>query len=108
MIISAIQDKKGENICSIDLRKINDAVCNFFIICDAESTTQVRAIAGNVEEQMLKKQKEKPWHIEGMENQEWVLLDYVDVVVHVFHRPLRSFYQLEELWSDGNLVEHNA
>lgn len=52
--------------------------------------------------------KEKPWHIEGMENQEWVLLDYVDVVVHVFHRPLRSFYQLEELWSDGILVEHNA
>lgn len=108
MIISAIKDKKGENICSIDLRKVNDAACQFFVICDAESTTQVRAIANNVEDQTLMKLKEKPWHIEGMENQEWVLLDFVDVVVHVFHRPLRSFYQLEELWSDGILVEHNA
>ena len=104
MIISAIQDKKGENICSIDLRKINDAVCNFFIICDAESTTQVRAIAGNVEEQMLKKQTEKPWHIEGMENQEWVLLDYVDVVIHIFQDELRRYYDMESMWYEAKRV----
>ncbi|MFI5136108.1 MAG: ribosome silencing factor, partial [Chitinophagales bacterium] len=107
VILSAIKEKKGDNICTIDLRNINDAVCDFFVVCDASSTTQVRAIAMNVEGQVLKERNEKPWHIEGVENQEWILLDFVDVVVHIFLKPLRGFYQLEELWSDGVLVEHN-
>jgi len=89
------------------LRNISDAVSDFFVICDAQSTTQVRAIAMNVEEQARKQLNERPWHIEGMEHQEWILIDFVDVVVHIFLRPLRQFYQLEELWSDGVLVEHN-
>lgn len=108
VILAAIKEKKGENITTLDLRGVKDAVCDFFVICDAESTTQVKAIAGSIEELTAKKLKEKPWHVEGVQQQEWILLDYVDVVVHVFRRPMRAFYQLEELWSDGILEVHNA
>ncbi|MBA2407717.1 MAG: ribosome silencing factor [Chitinophagales bacterium] len=107
VIIHSIQEKKGENIISIDLRNIPDAVTDFFIICDAESTTQVKAIAGNVMEKTKIILSENPWHVEGLQHAEWILLDYVDTVVHIFLRPLRKFYQLEELWSDAIIEEHN-
>ncbi|MEO6166318.1 MAG: ribosome silencing factor [Chitinophagales bacterium] len=107
VIILAIQEKKGENIVSIDLRNIADAVCNYFIVCDATSTTQVKAIAENIMQQTEEVLREKPWHHEGTRIAEWILLDYVDVVVHVFLTPHRKFYQLEELWSDGVIEEHN-
>jgi ribosome-associated protein len=107
VIIQSIQEKKGENIITIDLRSIPDAVTDFFIICDAESTTQVRAIAGNVIEKTKKISDENPWHVEGLQHAEWILLDYVDIVVHIFLKPLRRFYQLEELWSDAVIEEHN-
>lgn len=100
-IIDAIQDKKGNDIVSLDLTAINERVCDYFIICHGDSTTQVKAIADNIIDRVSSKQKENPWHKEGFENLDWVLLDYVNVVVHVFHFRKRSFYQLEDLWSDG-------
>lgn len=107
-IIRSIQDKKGEHIISIDLRKIPDAVCDFFIVCDAPSTTQVKAIADHIMKQTEDVSGEKPWHHEGTQRAEWILLDYVDAVVHIFLSPQRRFYQLEELWSDGVIEEHNV
>ena len=92
---------------SIDLRNIPDAVCDFFIVCDAQSTTQVKAIADNIVRQTEDKLGEKPWHAEGLQHAEWVLLDYVDTVAHIFLTPRRKFYQLEELWSDAVIEEHN-
>ncbi len=108
VIIKGIQEKKGENIISIDLRKIQDAVCDYFIVCDAPSTTQVKAIADNIMRLTEEELGEKPWHHEGTQRAEWVLLDYVDTVVHIFLTPQRKFYQLEELWCDGVIEEHNA
>ena len=101
VIIQSIKDKKGENIVSIDLRNIPDTISDYFIICDADNTTQVKAIAEHVMEETQKRLGEKPWHKEGLREMEWVLIDYVNTVVHIFHKPTRKFYQLEELWSDG-------
>lgn len=106
-IINAIQAKKGENIISLDLRKVNEAVADFFIICEASSQPQVRAIADNVELEMKKKCDEYPYRHEGMKNLQWVLIDYVNVVVHVMLADARKFYKLEEMWSDAVADEHN-
>ena len=101
MIINAIQDKKGEHIVSLDLRKIPEAVADFFIICEASSSVQVRAIADWVEESVKKQCGEPPYKHEGHSASQWVLIDYVNVVVHVFQSETRKFYRLEEMWSDG-------
>jgi ribosome-associated protein len=100
-IIAAIQEKKGNNIISLDLRKIKEAVADFFIICDAGSHPQVRAIASHVEDKVAEKCSEKPYHHEGYLKLQWVLIDYVNVVVHVMLPENRKFYKLEEMWSDG-------
>ena len=100
-IIAAIQEKKGENIISLDLRKINEAVADFFIICEAASQPQVRAIAENVENKVMKRCDEWPYHHEGYQKLQWVLIDYVNVVVHIFLPENRRFYKLEEMWSDA-------
>ena len=100
-IISAIQEKKGENIISLDLRKVNEAVADFFIICEASNQPQVRAISDFVEQEMKKKCDEYPYRHEGMKNLQWVLIDYVNVVVHVMLSETRKFYKLEEMWSDA-------
>lgn len=100
-IIHAIQSKKGEHIVSLDLRKIPEAVADFFIICEASSTTQVKAIADFVEEHIKKTVKETPYHHEGFQAAHWILIDYVNVVVHVMLKETRKFYKLEEMWSDG-------
>jgi len=105
-IIAAIQDKKGENILSLDLRKINEAVADFFIICEAGNQPQVKAIAENVERKVKERCEENPWHHEGYNSLQWVLLDYVNVVVHVMHSDTRKFYKLEEMWSDAAMQEH--
>ena len=105
-IIHAIQEKKGENIISLDLRKIPEAVADFFIICDASSTTQVKAIADFVEEHIRKTVKETPFHHEGHQAAHWILIDYVNVVVHVMQTETRKFYKLEEMWSDGASEEY--
>ena len=106
-IIKAINDKKGENIVSLDLRKIHEAVSDFFIIASANSSTQIKAIADNVEEQVKKLCGETPYKHEGQQASQWILIDYVNVVVHIMQPEPRKFYKLEELWSDAPLVEHN-
>ena len=106
-IINAIQEKKGENIISLDLRKVNEAVADFFIICEASNQPQVRAIADFVEQGVGEKCDEYPYHHEGMKNSQWILIDYVNVVVHVMLSETRKFYKLEEMWSDAVTNEHD-
>ena len=105
-IIAAIKEKKGENLVSLDLRKINEAVADFFIICEAGNGAQIRAITTNVEDKVNEKCDEHPYHHEGMQNLQWVLIDYVNVVVHVMHPESRKFYNLEEMWSDAASQDH--
>ena len=104
-IIHAIQQKKGENIISLDLRKIPEAVADFFIICEANNQPQIRAISDFVEEQVKKKCEEIPYRHEGLKNLQWVLIDYVKVVVHIMLPETRKFYRLEEMWSDADARE---
>ena len=106
-IIAAIQEKKGEHILSLDLRKIKEAVADFFIVCEASSQPQVRAIADNVEDRVKEKCEENPYHKEGQQKLHSVLIDYVNVVVHVMQPETRKFYKLEEMWSDADGQEHN-
>jgi ribosome-associated protein len=105
-IISAIKQKKGENIVSLDLRKVNEAVADFFIICEASNQPQLRAIADNVKQEVKIKCDEIPFHHEGQQKLSWVLIDYVNVVVHVMLSDTRKFYKLEEMWGDGTSQEH--
>ena len=107
-IIRAIQDKKGENIVSLDLRKIPEAVADFFIICEANNQPQIRAISDSVEEEVKKKLGEVPYRHEGKQNLQWVLIDYINLVVHIMTPESRKFYKLEEMWSDAPLEEHNG
>ncbi len=103
-IIKGIEDVKGENTTILDLRKIDNTVCDYFIICDGNSNTQVSAISGSIQKNVGKKVKEKPWHVEGENNAEWILIDYVNVVVHVFQKYTREFYNLEGLWGDAKIT----
>jgi ribosome-associated protein len=105
-IIKAIQEKKGENIVSLDLRKIHESVADFFIICEATNPQQVRAIGEFVEEEVKKNCDEMAYKHEGYQALQWVLIDYVNVVVHVMLPEPRKFYQLEEMWSDAVREEH--
>jgi ribosome-associated protein len=107
-IIHAIQEKKGENIISLDLRKIPEAVADFFIICEAGSNTQVKAIADFVEMHVKDVLNENPYRHEGHQGMHWVLIDYVNIVVHIMLPETRKFYKLEEMWSDAEGEEHNA
>ena len=107
-IVHAIQQKKGEHIVSIDLRKIPEAVADFFIICEATSATQVKAIAENVTVEVGNQCGELPYKHEGKQSLHWVLIDYVNVVVHVMQPENRRFYKLEEMWSDAPQAEHAA
>jgi len=106
-IINAIQQKKGEQVVSLDLRKIPEAVADFFIICQATSTTQVKAIADSIEDMVKKNCDELPYKHEGQHSSQWVLIDYVNIVIHIMQPDVRKFYRLEEMWSDGALTEHN-
>ena len=100
-ILKAIEDKKGENVLSLDLRKIEAASADFFVICEATSAPQVRAICENVETEVGKDCGENPYRHEGLENLEWVIIDYVNIVVHIMQPEIRKYYRLEEMWSDG-------
>jgi ribosome-associated protein len=106
-IIHGIQEKKGENIISLDLRKIPEAVADFFIICQASNPTQLRAIADSIEAEVKEKCEESPYKHEGKQASQWILIDYISVVVHVMLPETRKFYQLEEMWSDASGMEHN-
>jgi ribosome-associated protein len=103
LIIKGIQDKKGKNITSLNLKNIEHAVTDYFIVCHGTSNTQVQAIAESIEDEVRKAIGIKPWHREGMQNAEWILLDYIDVVVHVFQEETRNFYQIESLWADAEI-----
>lgn len=103
--LRGVQEKKGDHLIYLDLRKIPGSVCDFFVICDAQSRTQVSAIADSVEEIIKKETNEKPWHTEGYQNAEWILVDYVNVVVHIFEQEARAFYNLEKLWADAEVHE---
>ena len=106
-VIHAIQEKKGEKIISLDLRKIPEAVADFFIICEATNNTQLKAIADSVEIEVKKNCSELPYKHEGRKGEQWILIDYVNVVVHIMLTEPRKFYELEEMWSDGPAMEHN-
>ena len=99
-ILEGIQKVKGQDITILDLREIENAVCSYFVICTGNSNTQVGAISGAVQRQT----PQKPWHIEGEQNAEWILLDYVDIVVHIFQRPIREYYDIEGLWGDARIT----
>ena len=105
-IVSAIQDKKGKRILSLDLSGFDGAICSAFVVCSADSTTQVEAIAGGVEQKVLEKLGEKVWRVEGLGNSVWVVMDYGDVMVHVFQTETRDFYKLEQLWADAPVREY--
>lgn len=105
-IIKAIQSKKGENLLSLDLRKIPEAVSDFFIICQATSTTQVKAISDAIEDQVNEQCGENPYKHEGFQALQWVLIDYVNIVVHVMQPDTRTFYKLEDMWSDAVVKAH--
>ena len=99
-ILEGIQKVKGQDITILDLREIENAVCSYFVIGTGNSNTQVGAISGAVQRQT----PQKPWHIEGEQNAEWILLDYVDIVVHIFQRPIREYYDIEGLWGDAQIT----
>ena len=104
-VIEGIQEKKGSNITLLDLTDIENTITNFFIICEGDSNTHVDAIADSVEDYVRNKTTEKPYHVEGKKNAQWILLDYLDVVVHVFQKSARNFYNLETLWADAKKTE---
>lgn len=104
-IVDAIQDTKGEDILIFDLTTIENSVAETFIICSANSNTQVNAISGNIQKKVRNDLQDRPWHVEGNENALWVLLDYVSVVVHIFQTETRSFYEIEELWGDAKITK---
>ena len=105
-IAEGMLKRKAREVVTLDLSKLNNAVCNYFVICHGTSRTQLEAIADAVQEEVLKHEGGKPWHKEGFENAEWILLDYVDVVVHIFRQESRDFYQLEKLWADAKIKHH--
>jgi ribosome-associated protein len=105
VILKGIDDVKGEDIQLLDLREIDNTVCDYFVICSGNSNTQVNAISGSVQKVVSKELKDKPWHVEGQNNSEWILMDYVNVVVHVFQKHVREFYDIESLWGDAKITQ---
>ena len=105
-IVSAIEDKKGKDIVSLDLTGVDGAICSHFVVCNADSTTQVAAIADGIDEKVFETFGERVWRVEGQQNAVWIAMDYVDVVVHIFQTELRGFYKLEELWSDAPVTRY--
>lgn len=108
LIIESIQDAKGSNITQLDLRQLDDAPADFFVICEGTSTTQVKAIADRIERQLRTELGERPFHVEGSRNAQWICLDYFNTLVHVFHPELRGFYDLEDLWSDAEVTQYET
>lgn len=105
LVVHGMQEKKASNIVIMDLRKVTNAFTDFFVICSANSDTQVDAISHSIEDEVYKATTQNPWLAEGKQNKEWMLLDYTDVVVHIFRKDRRRFYSLEDLWGDAELTE---
>ena len=108
LAIHGIQEKKGNDIVRLDLRELNSAVTDFFVICHADSSTQVKAIANSIEDEIFKATQQEPWRKEGLEYGEWILLDYVSVVIHVFRTDKREYYGVEELWGDAEIKSYKS
>lgn len=104
-VVAGMQEKKAQDIVVMDMRDTKNAIADFFVICSGSSDKQVEAIARSVDEEVEKKLKENPWHMEGKNNKEWVILDYITVVAHIFKRDKREFYALEKLWGDAHITE---
>lgn len=104
VILKGIEEVKGKDIDILDLREIENTVCDYFIICNGSSNTQVNAIVNSIQKIVSRETKDKPWHVEGTDNAEWVLMDYVDVVVHVFQKHVREYYDIEGLWGDAKVT----
>ena len=104
-MISGIEEVKGKEITILDLREIENTVCDYFIVCEGTSNTQVNAIVNSIQKQVSKILKDKPGHVEGEDNAEWVLMDYVNVVVHVFQKQVREYYDIESLWGDAKTTQ---
>jgi len=100
-VIAGIEDVKGKEISILDLRDIENTVCDYFVVCEGTSNTQVNAIVNSIQKKVSKELRDNPWHVEGHDNAEWVLMDYVNVVVHVFQKHIREFYDIESLWGDA-------
>jgi len=100
-IVDAIQDVKGQDIISLDLRKLDSAICKYFVICTGTSNTQVKAIEGGIKKTISKDLGEKPFHTEGNNIGEWILMDYSDIIVHIFQEKTRAFYNIEDFWGDA-------
>ncbi len=105
VIVKGMQEKKATDIVVLDLRNVKNAVADFFVICSGNSDKQLDAITDSVDQEVYKALKENPWHTEGKNNKEWMLLDYIDVVAHVFRRDKREFYSLERMWGDAEITE---
>ncbi len=103
-IIKGMEEVKGIDITILDLREIENTACDYFIICNGNTNTQVNAIVGSIQKIVSKAIQEKPWHIEGSDNAEWVLMDYINVVVHVFQKHIREYYDIEGLWGDAKIT----
>ncbi len=108
-VVEGMLDKKAHDVVVMDLREIKHAVADYFVICSGNSDTQIDAISDSIEDQINKKSKQNPWKREGQQNREWILLDYIDVVAHIFNKEKRTFYGLEELWGDAKItrIEEN-
>lgn len=104
LIVAGIEEVKGLNINLLDLREIENTVCDYFVVCNGTSNTHVNAIVSSIQKTVSKSIKDKPWHVEGADNSEWVLMDYVNVVVHVFQKHTREFYDIEGLWGDAKVT----
>lgn len=106
LIIDSIQDIKGEKILKLDLRDLGDAPTDYFIICEGNSNTQVKAIAGNIQKRLKYEGAVRPSHVEGEQESQWICMDYFNTVIHIFHKETRRFYDLEDLWSDAAFSEY--
>ena len=105
LVVNGMAEKKASDIRVLDLRNVKNAIADFFVVCAAKSDTQIDAISDSVEEEVFKATQLNPWKKEGKTNKEWILIDYVDVVAHIFRQDRREFYSLEELWGDAQIIE---
>ena len=106
--VQGIQEKKGHDIVRLDLRELNSSVSDYFVVCNADSSTQVKAIADSVEDEIYKLTQTNPWRKEGQENAEWIILDYFDIVVHIFKTEKRDFFGIEDLWGDAETTTYKS
>src|SRR5690606_35302519 len=105
LIIEGIENVKGENITVLDLREIDNTACDYCVMCDGNSNTQVNAISGSIQRTVSRESSDKPWHVEGSEQANWVLMEYINVVVPVFQKETREFYNIVDLWGDAKITQ---